>query len=102
VLATPERSTGDGAAALARLIEQAVAALGRETWDLVVVTGGETAAALWTALAAERIDLVGAPVPGLAFGHLRVPGRDALPWLTKAGGFGAPDVLVSLQRETVA
>lgn len=102
VLATPERSTGDGAGALGRLIEQAVTALRREAWDLVVVTGGETAAALWTALDAERIDLVGAPASGLAFGHLRVPGRDPLPWLTKAGGFGAPDLLVSLQKETVA
>jgi len=102
VLATPEHSAGDGVGALARLIEQAVAALQREPWDLVVVTGGETAAALWTALDAERIDLVGAPAPGLAFGHLRAPGRDPLPWLTKAGGFGAPDLLVSLQRETVA
>jgi uncharacterized protein YgbK (DUF1537 family) len=102
VLATPEGSTGDGAGALERLIEQAVVALRREAWDLVVVTGGETAAALWTALDAERIDLVGAPAPGLAFGHLRVPGRDPLPWLTKAGGFGAPDLLVSLQKETVA
>ena len=29
-----------------------------------------------TALGAERIDLVGVPGPGLALGHLRVPGRD--------------------------
>jgi uncharacterized protein YgbK (DUF1537 family) len=82
--------------ALARLIEQAVAALEREPWDIVVVTGGETAAALCSALGAERIDLVGAPAPGLAFGHLRVPGREPLPLLTKAGGFGAPDLLVTL------
>ena len=102
VLATPERAAGDGAEAIARLIDQAIAALQRETWDLVVVTGGETAVALWTALGAERIDLVGAPAPGLAFGQLRVPGRDPLPLLTKAGGFGPPDLLVSLQRETVA
>ena len=48
----------------------------REAWDLLVVTGGETAVALWTALGAERLDLLGVPAPGLAFGHLRVPGRD--------------------------
>jgi D-threonate/D-erythronate kinase len=102
VLATAERPAGDGADAVARLIEQAVAALRREPWDVVVVTGGETAVALWTALGAERIDLVGAPAPGLAFGQLRVPGRDPLPLLTKAGGFGPPDLLVSLQREVVA
>jgi uncharacterized protein YgbK (DUF1537 family) len=102
VLATPERAAGDGAEAIARLIDQALAALQREPWDLVVVTGGETAVALWTALGAERVDLVGAPVPGLAFGQLRVPGRDPIPLVTKAGGFGPPDLLVSLQKEAVA
>jgi D-threonate/D-erythronate kinase len=102
VLATPERSTGDRTEALARLLDQALAALQREPWDLVVVTGGETAVALWTALGAERLDLAGVPGPGLAFGHLRLPGREALPVLTKAGGFGPPDLLVSLQKEAVA
>jgi uncharacterized protein YgbK (DUF1537 family) len=96
VLATPERLADDPAEALGRLIEQAVSAIAREPWDVVVVAGGETAAALWTALGAERIDLVGAPAPGLALGHLRIPNRDPLPLLTKAGGFGAPDLLASL------
>jgi D-threonate/D-erythronate kinase len=101
VLATPERPVEHRADALGRLIEQTVAAIDRERWDLVFVTGGETAVALWTALGAERIDLVGAPAPGLAFGHLRVPGRAPLPLLTKAGGFGQPDLLVSLTKEAV-
>ena len=102
VLATPERASGDRAEAVARLIEQATAALQREPWDLIVVTGGETAVALWTALGAERLDLVGAPAPGLALGQLRVPGREPLAVLTKAGGFGPADLLVSLQKEAVA
>jgi uncharacterized protein YgbK (DUF1537 family) len=110
VLATPERASterrerasADPPDALARLVDQALAALQREAWDLVVVTGGETAVALWTALGAERLDLAGVPAPGLAFGHLRVPGRDPLPVLTKAGGFGPPDLIVSLQKEAVA
>jgi uncharacterized protein YgbK (DUF1537 family) len=102
VLATAERPAADRAEPIARLVEQAVAALQREAWDLLVVTGGETAVALWTALAAERLDLLGVPAPGLAFGHLRVPGREPLAVLTKAGGFGPPDLLVSLQKEAVA
>ena len=102
VLATAERVAGDGAEAIAQLIELAMAARQRERWDLVVVTGGERAVALWTALGAERIDLIGAPAPGLALGQLRAPGRDPVPLLTKAGGFGPPDLLVSLQKETVA
>jgi uncharacterized protein YgbK (DUF1537 family) len=102
VLATPERPTADRADAIARLIEQATAALHREPWDLLVVTGGETAVALWTALGAERLDLLGVPAPGLALGQLRVPGREPLAVLTKAGGFGPPDLLASLQKEAVA
>ena len=48
-----------------------------ERWDLVAVTGGETAVALWSALGADRIDLLGVPAPGLALGHLRVRGARA-------------------------
>ena len=97
VLATPDRTVDHPPDALARLVEQAAAAIARERWDVVMVTGGETAAALWSALGAERIDLAGAPSPGLAFGHLRIPDREQpIPLLTKAGGFGAPDLLVSL------
>ena len=102
VLATPERRAADRGDAVARLAAQAAAAIERERWDLVVVTGGETAVALWSALGAERLDLIGAPAPGLALGQLRAPGRDPLAVLTKAGGFGPPDLLVTLQREAVA
>ena len=87
---------------LARLAAQAAAAIEKERWDLVAVTGGETAVALWAALGADRLDLVGVPAPGLALGHLRVRGREPLALLTKAGGFGPPDLFVSLQKEAVA
>jgi len=69
---------------------------------VVLVTGGETAVALYRALGAERLDLDGAPRPGLAIGRLRLPGRAALPLVTKAGGFGPPELFVSLTREAVA
>jgi len=102
VLATPERTVSDRGDVGARLVEQAVAAIEREHWDLVVVTGGETAVALWSALGADRMEVFGAPAPGLALGHLRLAGRGPQPVLTKAGGFGPPDLLVSLQKEVVA
>ena len=60
------------------------------------MTGGETALALCEALGAAGIDLVGAPQPGLALGHLRGSAHPELSILTKAGGFGAPDLFVSL------
>jgi uncharacterized protein YgbK (DUF1537 family) len=102
VLSTPEAEQSDRVATAASLAAKARALLERETFDLVVVTGGETAVALYAALDAERIDLVGAPAPGLALGCLRAPGRAALPLLTKAGGFGTPDLLTSLHREEIA
>src|SRR5437667_284832 len=70
--------------------------------DVVLVTGGETLVALYHALGAERLDLEGAPRPGLALGRLRAPGREPLTVVTKAGGFGEPDLFVSLVREAVA
>ena len=68
----------------------------------MVVTGGETAIALWKALGAEGLELLGAPRPGLALGRLRIPRRPALPLLTKAGGFGEPDLFVSLLGSELA
>ncbi len=96
VLATPEREEGDRIRAVATLAAEAARVLAREPFDLVVVTGGETAVALYRALGARRIDLVGAPAPGLALGSLQAPGRPALAVMTKAGGFGPPRLLVSL------
>src|SRR5204862_230569 len=59
-------------------------------------------------LAARLVRLAGmvivadAPRPGLALGRLRAPGRQPLAVVTKAGGFGEPDLFVSLVREAVA
>lgn len=96
VLARADAEEPDRAAVAARLADQARQALTREAFDIVVVTGGQTAVALYRALDAERIDLVGPPAPGLALGYLRAPCYPALPILTKAGGFGAPDLFISL------
>jgi uncharacterized protein YgbK (DUF1537 family) len=78
------------AAAAARVLERAAP-------DLVAVTGGDTAYALIVALRARRFDLVGAPGDGLALGRLVLEddGR-SLSLLTKAGGFGAADLLATL------
>jgi len=102
VLASGEAEAADPARVATRLADEARRALEQETFDIVAVTGGQTAVALYKALKAERLDLVGSPGPGLAFGYLRAPRHPALAVLTKAGGFGAPDLFVSLLRETVA
>jgi uncharacterized protein YgbK (DUF1537 family) len=68
--------------------------------DLVVVTGGETAWALARALGAHHLRLDGAPASGLASGRVVLSGERALPVLTKAGGFGSPDLFITLLRGT--
>ena len=107
VLATPDHVAGDDDAgerdeAARRLAAQAREALASARFDGVVVTGGETAVALYRALDGVRIDLVGAPAAGLALGSLVSPERGPITIVTKAGGFGAPDLFVSLVKEAVA
>ena len=102
VLAAPDTPQSDRTRVVADLAAQVCARLGVERFDVVLVTGGETLVALYHALGAERLVLEGAPRPGLALGRLRVPGRDAVTVVTKAGGFGEPDLFVSLVREAVA
>jgi len=63
---------------------------------LLALTGGETAQAVMRALGASQLEIVGAPASGLALGHLVAEGPRALPVLTKAGGFGPPDLFVTL------
>ena len=102
VLATPDAGRGDAATAAAEVGAEAARLLAAEPFDLVCVTGGETAVALYRALGATRLDLVGAPQPGLALGWLGMPGRADLAMLTKAGGFGPSNLFVSLAREAGA
>lgn len=102
VLATAEADAPDRAQVARRLADEARRLLETDAFDVVAVTGGQTAVALYRALGAERIDLVGAPAPGLALGYIRAPRHPALALLTKAGGFGAPDLFVSLWREAAA
>ncbi|MBI2527740.1 MAG: four-carbon acid sugar kinase family protein [Candidatus Rokubacteria bacterium] len=84
-----------------RLACAATAALSVATPALVCATGGETALALTRALGAARLELLGAPGPGLALGEMIVPGasgprRSGRRLLTKAGGFGPPELFVTL------
>jgi D-threonate/D-erythronate kinase len=102
VLAAPDTPQADRTRVAADLAAEARARLERERFDVVVVTGGETLVALYRALGADRLELDGAPRPGLAIGRLRVPGATPITLVTKAGGFGEPELFVSLAREAVA
>lgn len=96
VLSAPEREEPDRSGVAVRLAAEARRRLDQDTFDLLVVTGGQTAVAVLAALDAEGLDLVGAPATGLALGYLRGGRYAGLPVVTKAGGFGDPDLLVAL------
>jgi uncharacterized protein YgbK (DUF1537 family) len=96
VVAAPPQPIADRREVARRLAAEAQAWLARETFDGIAVTGGETAIALCETLGAEGIELIGPPRPGLALGRLRTADRPPLPLLTKAGGFGEPDLFVSM------
>jgi len=99
VLTSPEADEGDRAQVARSLAEEARRVIETEAVDLVAVTGGETAVALLETLGCERMDLVGAPRPGLALGYLRASNYPSLPALTKAGGFGPDNLFVALAEE---
>src|SRR5262249_14877933 len=62
----------------------------------VLLTGGESAAAVCRALGATGLRLDGEAEPGLARGRLLDGPCAGLAVVTKAGGFGDPDTLVRL------
>ncbi len=59
----------------------------------LVLTGGDTAAAVCSALAVTALWLRGEVQPGIAWGALLDGALPGLPVVTKAGGFGDDDVL---------
>jgi len=80
----------------ARLGRAAKRVLAEASPVLVVLTGGETAQAVMRSLGARRLELDGAPATGLAIGRLVVDEVSTIPILTKAGGFGPPELFVAL------
>ena len=102
VISGPDASHPDADAIAGELAARAVHSLADQSFDMVAVTGGDTAVALYRALDAEGLDLLGVPAPGLALGRLRAAGDRRLWLLTKAGGFGEPDVFVSLAKAAAA
>lgn len=81
-----------------RLVAFAARLLALHHPDLIVAIGGATTAALVRVIGATRLELCGAPRPGLALGDAVIAGAPPLPILTKAGGFGDRDLLVALLK----
>ncbi|MEO5861322.1 MAG: four-carbon acid sugar kinase family protein [Burkholderiales bacterium] len=64
----------------------------------IIVTGGDTAQALMAELAVESVDLAGELMPGIAIGIVPYRQRN-FKLVTKAGGFGDPELFVTLMKE---
>jgi uncharacterized protein YgbK (DUF1537 family) len=66
----------------------------------IVATGGDTANALCNALGAEALEILGEVEAGIPV--MRLLGKQSLPLVTKAGGFGSPaamgDALVKVKQ----
>ena len=84
-----------------RLARLAAKVLAGSQPDLLVVTGGDTAIELVRAVGVTRIELSGAPSTGLALGAAVIDSTARFPLLTKAGGFGGPDLLLSMLGGTM-
>ena len=91
--AAPQTMARRVAEATARILERARP-------DLLAMMGGDTVYAVIHALRPARFQLAGAPADGLALGGLTLAGGRTLAVLTKAGGFGRPDLLAAIAGET--
>jgi D-threonate/D-erythronate kinase len=65
--------------------------------DAVVISGGDTALAVFHALDIGQADLLGELSPGVPLGTVQID-RDLVTFVTKSGSFGDPDALVEIAR----
>jgi uncharacterized protein YgbK (DUF1537 family) len=97
-LTTPDAPAADRAEVAARTAARVADVLALARPGLLALVGGQTAHAVLRRLDARRLDLAGAPADGLAAGELALAAGPPLPVLTKAGGFGPPELFVDLLR----
>ncbi|MFI8826651.1 four-carbon acid sugar kinase family protein [Streptomyces sp. NPDC053431] len=101
-LHTPDERSADPTGLLDRLADAAGELIRERRADGLVLTGGETAAAVLGALGATGIELYDEPEPGIARGTLHGAHAPRLPVLVKAGGFGDDRTLVRLHAVLAA
>jgi hypothetical protein len=78
--------------------EAAAAVMERASPDLVFLSGGDTAAAVYSRVDADALCVVEEILPGLVRGKLAGGGWQGLAVVTKAGSFGSPQTLVALMK----
>ncbi len=98
---SPCRSTASqpSADAIVRGVGRFVAAVVADTRPAhLFLTGGDTADAVLTAIAADGVRILGEVVAGVVHGVLIGGLLDGLPLVTKAGAFGQQDTLVAVHE----
>jgi uncharacterized protein YgbK (DUF1537 family) len=98
---SPRRSTASqpSADAIVRGVGRFVAAVVADTRPAhLFLTGGDTADAVLTAIAADGVRILGEVVAGVVHGVLIGGLLDGLPLVTKAGAFGQQDTLVAVHE----
>jgi D-threonate/D-erythronate kinase len=73
-----------------RMAEGATALVARGGIAALVVTGGDTAIAVLQRLGQSTLRVIGTLLPGIPYSRVKGPAGELL-FVTKAGGFGAPD-----------
>jgi uncharacterized protein YgbK (DUF1537 family) len=96
------RRAGEAGVRVAYGTAEALAAKAREAIvsgevDCVMVLGGDTAAALLADWGASSVRVWGEAAPGAPAAEALFDGR-GVPLVTKAGGFGGPDLLLEILR----
>jgi uncharacterized protein YgbK (DUF1537 family) len=66
--------------------------------DALMVVGGDTAYGIHAALGHPLFDSWGEVAPGVSLSHVRLPEGHRLSFITKAGGFGPPEILCDIRR----
>jgi uncharacterized protein YgbK (DUF1537 family) len=70
------------------------AILQQATYDALIIMGGDTAFGIHEALGAEDFTVYGDILPGVPLSR-----ANGITWITKAGGFGPPDLLPRLKEQ---
>jgi uncharacterized protein YgbK (DUF1537 family) len=78
-------------------VSERIGAMARCARDGLVVFGGATAFAALQALGVTVVESCGELLPGIPLSLIRLGGREVA-LVTKAGGFGAPDTLLSIRQ----
>ena len=103
VPASPRGEPGAVARSFASGVRSAIEGLGGPgRLAALAATGGDTVEAILDAFDVPALDVLGELRPGIPVSRAACPGGGRLTLVSKAGGFGAPDLFAEIAAETAA